>query len=70
MRKCLLACAKVCHPTGVSPEAIWCPGVTGCGLSLSTCVRVSVCMQVCVVWNTSEDKEAGGGICLLAEGEP
>ena len=44
--------------------------VTGCGLSLSMCVHVSVCVRVCVLWNTSKDSEAGEGIRLLAEGEP
>ena len=33
------------------------------------CVRVSVCVRVCVLWNTSEDREAGESIRLLAEGE-
>ena len=43
--------------------------VTGCASSLSMCVRVSVCVRVCVLWNTSEDKEAGEDIRLLAKGE-
>lgn len=61
-----VARAKAHHPKGIYTGEIWCLDVYHWVLTVTVHVTVSVSM--CVVWNTSEDREAGGHVHLLAEG--